>query len=156
MFGRIMVVTGLVATAGLGLAAAQGYRGAASGDALRLHVLTALATVLVFILAHAWVLFYLVGASRVIAESAREAGREGVLEPALTHFGRRVLPPLLGALAAVLALFLAGVGVYARELSAAVHGDLFWLVVVLELWAAWGEWRALVSSERAVAGLQAA
>lgn len=156
MFGRIMVVTGMLATAGLGLAAAQGYRGAASGDALRLHVLTALVTVLVFILAHAWVLFYLVGAVRVIEETARGGGREDVVEPALTRFGRRTLPPLVGALAASLALFLAGVGVYAHQVPASIHGDLFWLVVVLELWAAWGEWRALVASERAVAALQAA
>ncbi len=156
MFGRIMVVTGMLATAGLGLVAAQGYRGAAGGEALRLHVLTALTAVLVFILAHAWVLFYLVGAVRVIGETAREAGREELLQPALTRFGRRTLPPLLGALAAGLALFLAGVAVYAHQVPAAVHGGLFWLLVALELWAAWGEWRALLASERIVAGLQAA
>jgi len=156
MFGRLMVITGLIATAGLGVAAAQGYRGAAAGAALQLHVLTALVALLVFVLAHAWVLFYLVGADRVLLESAREAELEHVLEPALTHFRRRTLPPLLGALAAVLALFLAGAGVYAGQVPAAVHGGLFWLTLALEVWAAWSEWQALIAAERAVGRLQGA
>ncbi len=154
MFGRIMVGAGMIATAGLGLAAAQGYHGAAQGTALRLHVLTGLAMLLVFVLAHAWVLFYLVGAARVIGESAREAGLEGVPEAALARFGRRTLPPLLGALAAVLALFVSGAAVYAHRLPAAVHGGLFWLTIALEAWAAGAEWQALAAGERAVARLE--
>lgn len=155
MFGRAMVITGTIATLGLGLAATQGYQGAARGAELRLHVLTGLAALLVFVLAHAWVLFYLAGAARVIGEGAREAGLEGVPGPALARFSRRTLPPLLGALGAVLALFVSGISVYAGQLSGAVHGALFWLTVALEAWAAWAEWRALTAGERAAARIEA-
>ncbi len=156
MFGKMMVLTGLLATLGLGATAAQGYRGAAAGSALQLHVLAGLASLLVFVLAHVWVLFYLAGAARVIEESARAAGREASLEPALTRFRSRTLPPLTGALGAVLGLFLTGTGAYARQLSATFHGGLFWLTLVLEAWAAWAEWRALAAGERAVERLAGA
>lgn len=156
MFGRIMVIVGCVATLGLLATGVQGYQGAAEGAPLRTHVLLGMGSLLLFVLAHSWVLFYLVGASRVLDETAREAGRGDLLEPSFVAFRRRVLPPLLAAVSLAFAAFATGPGVYARWAPVALHEALLWAAVALQIWAARAEWQALTASERAVRDLQAA
>jgi hypothetical protein len=101
--------------------------------------------VLVFLLAHSWVLFYLLGAARVL-------GADGV---ALAGFRRRVLPPLVAAVVAGVATFLLGTAVYAGRAPAALHGGLTWVTLALQVWAAAAEWRALVAVERVAAARRA-
>jgi hypothetical protein len=103
--------------------------------------------VLVFLLAHSWVLFYLLGAARVL-------GGDGGPAP-LAGFRRRVLPPLMAAVVAGVATFLLGIGVYAGRAPAALHGGLTWVTLALQVWAAAAEWRVLVAVERAAAARRA-
>jgi hypothetical protein len=103
--------------------------------------------VLVFLLAHSWVLFYLLGAARVLAG-------EGLGAP-LGAFRARVLPPLVAVVAAGVATFLLGIGVYAGRAPAALHGGLTWVTLALQVWAAAAEWRVLVAVERAATARRA-
>lgn len=152
-----MVLAGCLAALALAGVGAQGYRLAAEpDDGLAGHILVGMAAVLVLLLAHSWVLFYLLGASRVLREAARDAGRAEALAPPLRALGRRVLPPLLATVAAALATFVLGIGVYGGRAPELLHGALFWATLALQAWAAAAEWRALVACERATAALGAA
>lgn len=156
-----MVAAGCLAALALAGVGAQGYRlEAEPGAGLSGHILVGLAAVLVLLLAHSWVLFYLLGAERVLREALnevdREAGRHDLPGPALGGFRRGVLPPLLGAAAAAFATFVLGLATYAGRTPALLHGVLFWAALALQAWAAVAEWRALVEAERAAASLRAA
>jgi len=155
-----MVAAGCLAALALAGVGAQGYRLAAElGAGLTGHIVVGLAAVLVLLLAHSWVLFYLLGAERVLREAlnevTREAGRGELPGPALLGFRRRVLPPLLGAAAAAFATFVLGIAAYAGRAPELLHGALFWATLALQAWAAAAEWRALAATERATAALGA-
>lgn len=143
MFGRVMVAVGFAAALGMAGVGWQGYRGLAGGaeeEGLQAHVLLGLGAVLVFLLAHAWVAFYLLGAVRVLP---------GPLAPPLAGFGRRTLPLLAAAVAAGLATFVLGTAVHAGRVPAGLHGALLWATLALQAWAGWAEWRAVTVAERA-------
>lgn len=153
-----MVAAGCLAALVLAGVGAQGYRleGAEPASGLTGHILAGLTAVLVLLLAHSWVLFYLLGATRVLRETARGAGREETLAPALGGLRRRALPVLLAAAAAALATFTMGLATYAGRTPELLHGALAWVALALQVWAAAEEWRALAASERATASLAAA
>lgn len=144
VFGRVMVAVGFVAALGMAGVGAHGYAGLPAGAGLRQHVLLGLAAVLVFLLAHSWVAFYLLGASRVLGEA-----------PALASLRRRTLPLLGAAVAAGLATFVLGSAVHAGRVPAGLHGALLWVTLALQGWAGWAEWRAVVAAERAVGAARA-
>ena len=138
-----MVAVGFAAALGMAGVGWQGYRdlaGGVEGEALQAHVLLGLVAVLVFLLAHAWVGFYLLGAVRVLPEP---------LAPSLAVFERRTLPLLAAAVAAGLGTFILGAAVHAGRVSAGLHGALLWAVLALQAWAGWAEWRAVTAAERA-------
>lgn len=143
MFGRVMVAVGFAAALGMLGVGLHGYLGLpeeAEGPALQQHVLLGLAAVLVFLLAHAWVAFYLLGAVRVLP---------GPPGPPLAGFGRRTLPLLAAAVVAGLATFILGIAVHAGRAPAGLHGALLWAALALQAWAGWAEWRAVAAAERA-------
>lgn len=144
-FGRVMVAAGCLAALALAGVGALGYLGVAEDAGLTGHILMGMAAVLVLVLAHSWILFYLLGAARVLRETAGEAP----LEPALGAFRTRVLPPLLGVVTAAVATFVLGIGAYAERSPVLLHGALFWITLALQAWAAVVEWRALAATERA-------
>lgn len=137
VFGRVMVVVGGLAALGMVAVGQLGYRGVAEGAGLREHVLLGLATLLLFVLAHAWVAFYLVGAVRVLGE------------PSVLPVHRSALPPLLLAVAAALATFVLGSAVHSGAAPAGLHGALLWLTLLFQAWAGWAEWRAVTAMAEA-------
>lgn len=148
-FGRIMVAAGALATLALVATAVTGYRGALSDAGLRLHVLLGLGAVLVYTLSHLWVLFYLVGAVRVLRRAAGADGAD-VLDGELVGFRRRTLPALLTALALPLVGFVLGTGVYSGWCPVGYHAAAFYLGLAAEAWAAWREWQVFGGAERSL------
>lgn len=155
-FGKIMLAVGIVATLGLVAAGVHGYAEvdrAMEGPSLTTHVLLGLVAVLLFVLAHGWVLIYLVGIGRLLARETAEAGRGEVPEPSLRSLPRTILPPLLTGLSGI-AVFALGSAVYAGRVPGAVHGTALWVTVALQTWAVFAEGRALAASERALEALR--
>lgn len=155
-FGRIMLAVGLVATLGLVATGVQGYAAvdaATEGASLRNHVLGGLVALLLFVLAHGWVLIYLVGIGGLLRREARAAGREAALDAPLRSPWRGAVPPALAAVAGI-AVFVLGSGVYSGRVTGEVHGAALWGTVVLQVWAVAAEWRALAVSERALSTLR--
>lgn len=153
-FGRIMIVLGILATLGLVATAVQGYAGVHGRAGLKEHVLLGLVALLLFVLAHCWILVYLVGIDRLLRPLARAAGRDDVVEPPLRSFRSRTLPLLLAAVFGGIAVFTLGSEAYSGRMSPSVHGVLIWVTVALQAGAVAVEWRALAASERALERLR--
>ena len=154
MFARMMIVVGALAALGLLGAGVHGYAGFSGRDGLTRHILLGLAPLLVFVIAHAWTLFYLVGLTRVLRETAEERGVSGALEAPLLGLGRWTLPPGIAAVLAALAVFVVGAAMYGQKTGGSFHGPLLWLALALAAWATVAEWRAVVASERALDALR--
>ena len=158
--GRIMVCVGALAAAGMVAAGVQGWRAVETfGDhataGLQPHILLALVSVLVAVLAHGWGVFYLTGTVRLVRGFASEHGRNDLVPPRLGRFATRTVPPVVGALAASFATFLLGTSAQAGWVDPAWHAGLFVAALVLQIWALAVEWSTLEASERTLRELTA-
>ena len=147
--GRSLWFLGALATAGVAVTAGLGYGLHSPADpGMTRHVLAALASILLLMLSHGWILLYLLGTGKVM----RDAVREGELDPALLAESRRLrrvcYPMILLAAALVLATFLAGGVVAAKGAPPWVHHVLFWAAIAVQAGALWIEWRGLATNER--------
>lgn len=148
-----MVVVGLLATLGLVATAVVGYVEAQTDDGLRHHILVGLGSILVFVLAHLWILVYLFGSVRVLRTECGEAGLR--FDRELGRFATHTLPPLIAALALGTGCFVLGAGVYSSYGSVLVHAVMFYVLLPVEGWAAWRSWRTFAAAERSIRELQA-
>ncbi len=146
--GRSLWFLGALATLGIAVTAALGYGLSSPADAgMPRHVIAALASTLPLMLAHAWILLYLLGTGKVI----RDAVREGGLDPAPLARSRRLrricYPAILLAIALVMATFLAGGAVAARSVPPWAHHALFWAAIAIQAGVLWIEWWGLAANE---------
>lgn len=154
MFARIMIAVGILATLGLAGAGVHGYSGFDGREGLERHILLGLAPLLVFVTAHCWQLFYLLGLTRVLTETAEDLDRPDVSIPSVFTFYRTTLPPIVGAVAAALGVFVVGAAMHGQSAGGRIHGPLLWLALALGAWATVAEWRMVTASERALVGLR--
>jgi RsiW-degrading membrane proteinase PrsW (M82 family) len=150
--GRALLIVGLLATLGFIASAALGYglRGTADSGMPR-HVLVALASSLLVLFSHCWILFYLAGTGRAIRGAVRSSG----LDPALARETGRLkaasYPWLLLASALVVATFVLGCGVATTSVKPIVHHVLFYAALAAQGYALWVERRVLDANERLLA-----
>ena len=81
MMGRALLVIGVMATLGLIVTAVLGYgvHGAAVGKEMQRHVLVAVASCLLLLFSHCWIMFYLIGTGKAIKDAVKEHGLEQAL-----------------------------------------------------------------------------
>ena len=147
--GRSLWFLGILATAGIAVTAALGYGLSSPGDAgMPRHIIAALASTLPLMLAHSWILLYLLGTGKVI----RDAVRDGGLDPAPLARSRRLrricYPAILLAAVLVMATFLVGGAVAGKSAPPWVHQTLFWAALAVQAGALWIEWWGLAENER--------
>jgi len=146
--GRSLWFLGALATVGVVVTAALGYGLHSPADpGMPRHIIAALASTLPLMLAHSWILLYLLGTGKVI----RDAVREGGLGPAPLARSRRLrricYPVILLAAALIMATFLAGGAVAAKSAPPWVHQTLFWAAIAAQAGALWIEWWGLAGNE---------
>ena len=146
--GRSLWILGALATIGVAVAAALGYGLHSPADSgMPRHVIAALASTLPLMLAHSWILLYLLGTGKVI----RDAVREGGLDPSPLARSRRLrricYPVILLAAALVMATFLAGGAVASKSMPPWVHLALFWAALAVQAGALGVEWWGLAGNE---------
>jgi hypothetical protein len=149
MMGRSLLVVGALGTVGVVVTAVLGYGLSSPADAgMPAHIIAALASSLMLMFAHSWILLYLLGTGRVIRGAVREAG----LDPSLLTASRRLRGVcyvcLLAAAVLVTATFLVGGAVAAKGVPSWVHHLLFWAAAAVQAIALWIEWRSLAANER--------
>jgi 4-hydroxybenzoate polyprenyltransferase len=155
MMGRALLIVGAMSTLGLIAAAVVGYtlyghyslHGPTDPNMPR-HVLIALASSLLLLFSHCWIMFYLIGTGKAIKDAVRENGLDPAIIEETKRFKNESYPSLMLAMGLVMATFIVGGGVATGSISSWIHHVLFYLAVASQAYALWKERRALTENER--------
>ena len=96
-------------------------------------------------------MFYLIGTGKAIKDAVRENGLDPALIEETKRFKNASYPSLMLAMGLVMATFILGGGVATGSVPAWVHHVLFYLAVLVQLYALRIEWRVLGENERLMA-----
>jgi len=153
MMGRALLIVGLMATLGVIASAVMGYllSSPTDGDMPR-HVLVGLASSLLLLFSHCWIMFYLIGTGKAIKEAVKENGLErevaDVIIEETKRFKNESYPSLMLAMGLVMATFILGGGVATGSVPSWIHHALFYAAVFVQLYSLRIEWRVLGENER--------
>ena len=148
MMGRALLIVGWMATLGFVANGVVGYRVHDLEQGMRLHVLLGLASSLLLLFSHCWIMFYLIGTGRAIKDAVRESGLPGELVERTKAFKSRSSPALMLALLLAMATFILGGGVYTGAVPTWVHHGLFWVTAAVQVWALRVEQQVLGENDR--------
>jgi hypothetical protein len=149
MMGRSLWILGVVATAGIAVAAALGYGLQSPSDpGMPRHVVAGLVSSLPLMFSQLWIFLYLLATGKVIQDAVRTGGIDRSPLDEAQRIRRVCYPLTLLAVALVLATFLAGGVVAAKGASPWVHHALFWAAFAVQAGALGVEWRSLAANER--------
>ncbi|HYX25994.1 MAG TPA: hypothetical protein VFC23_17700 [Thermoanaerobaculia bacterium] len=149
MMGRALLIVGAMATLGVVAAAVVGYTLHGPTDThMPLHVLIALASSLLLLFSHCWIMFYLIGTGKAIKDAVKENALETAIVEETKRFKNASYPWLMLAMALVMATFILGGGVATGSVPTWVHHVLFYLAVASQVYALRVEWRVLTDNER--------
>lgn len=133
MMGRALLVVGWMATAGLLMTGVAGYLFSFEEGNIGPHLTFGLASSLLLLFSHCWIMFYLIGTGKAIKEAVAEHGLEQDLVEKTKEFKNRSYPILMLAMGLVMAVFILGGGVYTRFVPAWVHHGLFYLALLVQV-----------------------
>lgn len=149
MMGRALLVIGWMATAGLVATGILGYLLKAPADpGLPRHVLLGLASALLLLFAHCWIMFYLIGTGKAIKDAVKENDLPADMVEATKRFKNRSYPVLMLALGLAMATFILGGGVATGAIPAWVHQTLFYATLLAQARALQLEGQVLAENER--------
>jgi hypothetical protein len=112
MMGRALLIVGAMSTLGVIAAAVAGYTLHGPTDAnMPLHVLIGLASSLLLLFSHCWIMFYLIGTGKAIKDAVRENGLDPAIIEETKRFKNESYPWLMLAMGLVMATFILGGGV---------------------------------------------
>jgi hypothetical protein len=150
--GRALLIVGAMATLGVVASAVLGYLLSSPTDSdMPLHVLVGLASSLLLLFSHCWIVFYLIGTGKAIKDAVREHGLDPALAEETKRFKNASYPWMMLAMAVVMATFILGGGVATGSVPSWVHHALFYAAVPSQAYALWIEHRVLVDNERLMA-----
>jgi 4-hydroxybenzoate polyprenyltransferase len=154
MMGRALLIVGVMATLGLIAAALFGYGlHGPVGPEMRRHVLVSLASCLLLLFSHCWIMFYLIGTGKAIKDAVKEHGLEQSLVEDTKRFKNVSYPWLMLAMGTAMATFILGGGAATGSLPAWVHHILFYATLLSQGRALQLENRVLTENERLMADL---
>jgi 4-hydroxybenzoate polyprenyltransferase len=152
MMGRALLIVGAMATLGVIAAAVVGYLLKSPTDAhMPLHVLVGLASSLLLLFSHCWIMFYLIGTGKAIKDAVKENGLDPAFAEETKRFKNLSYPWLMLAMGLVMATFILGGGVATGSVKAWVHHALFYAAVLVQGYTLWVERRVLTDNERLMA-----
>ena len=152
MMGRALLIIGAMATLGLAVAAGMGYfLDGPVGPAMSRHVLVALASCLLLLFSHCWIMFYLIGTGKAIKEAVNENGLDPSLIEDTKRFKNRSYPSLMLAMGLAMATFILGGGAATGTLPVWIHHALFWAALLVQGRTLWIEKSVLEANERLMA-----
>jgi len=133
MMGRALLVVGWVATIGLLITGVAGYLFSFEEGNIGPHLTFGLASSLLLLFSHCWIMFYLIGTGKAIKEAVAEHGLDQDLVERTKDFKNRSYPILMLAMGLVMAVFILGGGVYTRFVPAWLHHGLFYLALLVQV-----------------------
>lgn len=154
MMGRALLIVGAMATIGLAVTAVLGYflQGPVGPEMSR-HVLVALASCLLLLFSHCWIMFYLIGTGKAIKEAVNEHKLDPNLIEETKRYKNRSYPPLMLAMALAMATFILGGGAATGVLPVWIHHVLFWAALAAQARTLWIEKSVLEANEKLMADI---
>jgi hypothetical protein len=154
MMGRALLIVGAMATLGLIASAVLGYGlDGPVGSEMSRHVLVSLASSLLLLFSHCWIMFYLIGTGKAIKEAVAEHALEPALIEETKRFKNRSYPSLMLAMGLAMATFILGGGAATNSLPVWVHHGLFWATLLVQGRTLWIEKEVLEQNEKLMADI---
>jgi MFS family permease len=154
MMGRALLIVGAAATIGLAATAVLGYMlTGLVGPEMSRHVLIALASCLLLLFSHCWIMFYLIGTGKAIKEAVNENKLDPDLIEETKRYKNRSYPSLMLAMALAMATFILGGGAATQVLPVWIHHVLFWLALAAQVRSLWIEKTVLDANEKLMADI---
>jgi hypothetical protein len=154
MMGRALLIVGAMATLGLIASAVMGYMlDGPIGPEMSRHVLVSLASCLLLLFSHCWIMFYLIGTGKAIKDAVKEHNLEQALVEETKRFKNQSYPMLMLAMGLAMATFILGGGAATNTLPVWVHHGLFWATLLVQGRALWIEKDVLEANERLMTDL---
>lgn len=149
---RALLTVGWMATAGFVATGVIGYR-VTVNEYFDAHLLLGLASALLLLFSHSWIMFYLIGTGKVIKEAVAEHDLDQELIELTKEYKNRSYPSLMLAMGLAMATFIIGGAVATLLLPAWTHQGLFWLTVIAQARALWWEHQVLGQNRALMSGL---
>ncbi len=150
MMGRALLTVGAMATLGLLVTGVLGYA-VDDVDSAGLHVLIALASCLLLLFSHCWIMFYLIGTGKAVKQAVADYGLPLELVEETRQFKSRSYPALMLAMVLAMATFILGGGVDTGAIPAWIHQGMFLVTLAVQLRSLWIEQQVLDANARLLA-----
>jgi hypothetical protein len=118
---------------------------------LKVHFVAALGTTTLLVMAHSFILFFLLATGVSLKEIEKEQGWGDSFRRRTIAFKGRVFPAATLTLLLVMANFILGAAVHTRALPALVHEGLAWTTLAFSLVTLYREYRVLGDNNRLIA-----
>lgn len=145
-----LLTLALVGTASLAATAVLGHA-VGGGVTVRQHFLLALASTTLLVMAHSFILFFLIATGVELKDMERTAGWGDSFRRRTIAMKSRVFPVVTLALLLVMANFILGAAAHTRALPALAHGLLAWSTLTVCLLALHREYVTLGDNNRLIA-----
>jgi hypothetical protein len=155
MRGRVLLIIGVLATLAFLATAVLGYRltEGATDPGVPNHLLIGIASVVMMLFSHSWIVIYLAATGGAVREAVRDHGADPAFDAACRALRRRAIPLAAGATVLGFATFLLGAGVIPKLVPAWIHHALFYATVLVQGLTLWIEGRALGENEKLLTDL---
>jgi hypothetical protein len=128
-----------------------GYRVPGAVVTLKTHFMAALLSTIFLVMAHSFIMFFLIATGVEMKEMEKAAGRGDSFRRRTIALKSRIFPLLTGALLLVIVNFILGAAVHTRALPGWVHEVTAWATVATSLAAFARAWRVLGDNNRLIA-----
>jgi hypothetical protein len=145
-----LLTLALVGTVSLLVSIVGGYRVPGAPLAMRSHFLISLGSTLILVMAHSFIMFFLIATGVEMKDLEKEKGWGDSFRRRTVAMKGKVFPVMTLALLLVLANFILGAAAHTRALPALVHEGLAWLTFVVCAYALRREWEVLGENNRLI------
>lgn len=128
-----------------------GYTVPAQVAALKAHFLLALLSTTLLVMAHSFIMFFLIATGVEMKDMEKERGWGDSFRRRTIKMKGQVFPAMTFALMLVLANFVMGAAAHTRAVPARVHEVLAWITLLTCVFTLYREWQVLGDNNRLIA-----
>jgi hypothetical protein len=146
-----LLTLALVGTLSLLYSIVGGYQVPGAPALMRQHFLVALVATMLLVMAHCFIMFFLIATGVEMKDMEKEKGWGDSFRRRTVAMKGRVFPAMTFALLLVIANFILGAAAHTKAMPAVVHEGLAWSTLAVCLYALFREWQVLGENNRLIA-----
>jgi hypothetical protein len=127
-----------------------GHQLAGDSLAVRRHFLAALGTTTILVMAHSFIMFFLIATGVEMKDLEKQRGWGDSFRRRTVGMKSKVFPSMTLALLLAMANFILGAAAHTRAIPGWVHGGVAWTTLAVSLAALWREYQALGENNRLI------